>query len=149
MALPKKKSSKSRTRRRFSQYSYNKREKLMRLVDKLMHMGKPFIYDASARKKVKAEKKIEESKTNEVKEELEKKPKIQKVDKIEVPTEKAKKKEVKEDKKEESKEVEKKTEKKEDKGKWYSNMFSQKGQDKNNYKDVSGGSKKIHRRKSI
>jgi len=138
MALPKKKTSKSRSKRRFSQYCYNRKRKLESMADSLKQIDKPFIYDSSiVESSATAKTKKEEVKTDVSKKEVSKKPSLKKVDEIKV------------DKKATGSTTDKGTEGSTPTGgqkdKWFSNLFQSKGK--------TGGSnpikKKNFRRKSM
>jgi len=149
MALPKKRTSKSRTKRRFSAYANNQRENLLRKVDSLTHIGRPFIYDKDAVGEDIKGKATEATDTKSPK------LKIEKVDKIEV-TETATKtvkapktaKKIETESKDEPS-TDKTEQLKDEKGHWFKDLFSNKKSD-SGFKDMKDKSqKKVFRRKSI
>lgn len=153
MALPKKRTSKSRTKRRFSQYVYNQKKKLERVVDRLKHIDAPIIFDSSTVKEAPTNKrviKVDDDKKSKVK--------VEKVEKIDVKKAVSVKKEEKKSTNAKTTEkVEKKVDKKDDKdkteekGKWFGNLFHNKGKSGGgSTKDFGNKSqKKMFRRKSI
>jgi ribosomal protein L32 len=120
MALPKKRTSASRTKRRFAQYAFNQKRKLQKVADRLSHMDCPVIFDAKEAPKT-PKKEVKEAP----------KAEMEKVENIEV----------KEDKKEAGTDKD---------GKWFSNLFDKKNNNSGKNKDFEqGSSKKMFRRKSM
>jgi len=146
MALPKKRTSKSRTKRRFSQYVYNQKRKLERVIDRLKHIDAPVIFDSSTVVEASKNKRIIK-----VDADKSKKIKVEKVEKIDI-KKKTTDKKVTDNKKDQEKDKSAKTSNKDkqDDKKWFSNLFQSKNKGGGNIKDIGGKSqKKMFRRKSI
>jgi len=132
MALPKKKTSSSKTKTRFAQYANNRKKKLMRTVDSLKHIDRPIIFDNDRPVVVKEEKKTKKT---------EKKLKLEKVEEIKLEKKDDKKTTTVKDKKDkiektEKTEDKKKTENKKDDKNFFSGLFNKKNKGESSLADL-------------